>query len=58
MFVYYFFLIIILSGSSRNTIIPFHSTEFERCDKVFKKWISLKDTGLQFCVLDMSADGR
>lgn len=33
MFVYCFFLIVILAGLSRNIMIPYHSTEFEECDR-------------------------
>ena len=33
LFVYWFFLIIILSISSRNIIVPSHRAEFEKCDR-------------------------
>lgn len=52
MLVYYFFSVIILSGSSRNIIVSSLRSKFEKCDTGLKEWISLKDTGLQFYVLE------
>ena len=58
MSVYCCFSIIILSGLYRNITSPPTELKLRSEAEVFKVWIYLKDTGLQFGVFSMSADGR